>query len=102
MKPDRSEEYLFGFRVAEITQEDVSKLNLESSNGVLIQEVKPGSLASDAGLTAGMVIQEINRQPIKSIAEFNQLMEDSSLERGILLLIVSEGNARYVNLKQQE
>ncbi len=102
MKPDRSEENLFGFRVAEITQEDVSKLNLESSNGVLIQEVKPGSLASDAGLTAGMVIQEINRQPIKSIAEFNQLMEDSSLEKGILLLIVSEGNARYVNLKQQE
>jgi len=49
-----------------------------------------------------MVIQEINRQPIKSIAEFNQLMEDSSLEKGILLLIVSEGNARYVNLKQQE
>ena len=36
------------------------------------QEVKPGSLASDAGLTARMVIQEINRQPIKSIAEFNQ------------------------------
>ena len=74
----------------------------DSSNGVLIGEVKPGSLASKEGLAAGMVIQEINRRPIKSVSDFNQIMTESSPEKGILLLVVSDGNARYVNLNQQE
>ena len=102
MKPDKSKENVFGFSVTNITQDDVNKLNLESSNGVLIGEVKPGSLASKEGLATGMVIQEINRRPIKSVSDFNQIMTESSSEKGILLLIVSDGNARYVNLKQQE
>ena len=102
MKPDKSKENAFGFSVTNITQDDVNKLNLESSNGVLIGEVKPGSLASKEGLAAGMVIQEINRRPIKSVSDFNQIMTESSPEKGILLLVVSDGNARYVNLKQQE
>ena len=102
MKPDKSKENVFGFSVTNITQDDVNKLNLESSNGVLIGEVKPGSLASKEGLAAGMVIQEINRRPIKSVFDFNQIMKESSPEKSILLLIVSDGNARYVNLKQQE
>ena len=102
MKPDKSKENAFGFSVTNITQDDVNKLNLESSTGVLIGEVKPGSLASKEGLAAGMVIQEINRRPIKSVSDFNQIMTESSPEKGILLLIVSDGNARYVNLKQQE
>ena len=102
MKPDKSKENAFGFSVTNISQDDVNKLNLESSNGVLIGEVKPGSLASKEGLAAGMVIQEINRRPIKSVSDFNQIMTESSSEKGILLLVVSDGNARYVNLKQQE
>ena len=102
MKPDKSKENAFGFSVTNITQDDVNKLNLESSNGVLIGDVKPSSLASKEGLAAGMVIQEINRRPIKSVSDFNQIMTESSLEKGILLLVVSDGNARYVNLKQQE
>ena len=102
MKPDKSKENVFGFSVTNITQDEVNKLNLESSNGVLIGEVKPGSLASKEGLAAGMVIQEINRRPIKSVSDFNQIMTESSPEKGILLLVVSDGNARYVNLKQQE
>ena len=102
MKPDKSKENVFGFSVTNITQDDVNKLNLESSNGVLIGEVKPNSLASKEGLAAGMVIQEINRRPIKSVSDFNQIMTESSPEKGILLLVVSDGNARYVNLKQQE
>ena len=36
MKPDKSKENVFGFSVTNITQDDVNKLNLESSNGVLI------------------------------------------------------------------
>ena len=88
--------------VVEITQDDVTKFKLESSNGVIIQKVIPGSIADQSGLSTGMVVVEIDRQSVKSVAEFNDMVEGSNLEKGILLLIVAEGNARYLNLKEQD
>ena len=101
MKPEKNKENQFGFMVVEITQDDVTKFKLESSNGLIIQKVIPGSIADQSGLAAGMVVVEIDRQPVKSIAEFNYMIEGSTVEKGILLLIVAEGNARYLNLKEQ-
>jgi serine protease Do len=101
MKPEKNKENQFGFMVVEITQDDVTKFKLESSNGVIIQKVIPGSIADQSELSEGMVVVEIDRQPVKSVAEFNNIIEGSNVEKGILLLVVSEGNARYLNLKKQ-
>jgi serine protease Do len=102
MKPKKNKENQFGFMVAEITKDDVTKFELESSNGVIIQKVIPGSIADQSGLSAEMVVVEIDRQPVKTVEEFNDMIESSSVEKGILLLIVADGNARFINLKEQD
>src|ERR1700733_2960034 len=42
--------------------------------GVLITQVKPGSFADESGLTSGLVITEINRQPVTSMDQFQSLV----------------------------
>jgi serine protease Do len=46
-----------GLRVAPITADQVRRLGLPSSDGVMITSVDPGSVADDSGLEQGMVIQ---------------------------------------------
>jgi serine protease Do len=42
--------------------------------GVLVTQVKPGSFADESGLTSGLVITEINRQPVTSMDQFQSLV----------------------------
>lgn len=49
-------------------------------HGVLVTQVKPGSFADEAGLAPGLVITEINRQPVTSIEQFQSLV--SALKSG--------------------
>jgi serine protease Do len=48
--------------------------------GVLVTQVKPGSFADESGLTPGLVITEINRQPVTSMEQFQSLV--SALKAG--------------------
>src|SRR3984885_1892577 len=43
-------------------------------HGVLVTQVKPGSFADEAGLVAGEVITELNKQPVTSIDQFQSLV----------------------------
>ena len=49
-------------------------------HGVLVTQVKPGSFADESGLQAGMVITEINRQPVTGLEQFQSLV--SGLKSG--------------------
>ena len=43
-------------------------------HGVLVTQVKPGSFADESNLVQGLVITEINRQPVTSVEQFQQLV----------------------------
>src|SRR3984885_767053 len=43
-------------------------------HGVVVTQVKPGSFADESGLAAGLVITEINKQPVTSIDQFQSLV----------------------------
>jgi len=49
-------------------------------HGVLVTQVKPGSFADEAGLVAGLVITEINKQPVTGVDQFQSLV--SALKPG--------------------
>ncbi len=62
--------------------------------GVEVSRVKPGSPAQRAGIQPGDVILEINRQPVKSVAEFKTLV--GRLRKGdIVLLTVARGEQTF-------
>ncbi len=63
--------------------------------GAVVTEVAPDSPAAEAGLKAGDVILEINRQPVKTAAEAVKLTE-SSTDKTTLLRVWSNGGSRYL------
>ncbi len=66
--------------------------------GALVTDVDPGSTAAAAGLRAGDVIQEINRQPVDGADEAIRLSERIKGE-GVLLRVWSQGGSRFLVLE---
>jgi hypothetical protein len=46
-----------------------------------------------------MVVVSVNQKPVKTVEEFNKIIEGSSLEKGILLLIRTGQGTRFVVLQ---
>ena len=73
----------------------------EKVHGVVVTEVKPDSAAAEAGLKPGDVIQEINRQPVKSADEAEHLTEKAK-DKTTLLRIWRNGASHYIVVDENE
>ncbi len=76
--PGESTQARFGITIENLTSQQRDTLNLKENGkpvegGVLIREVAPGSFAEDIGLTNGMVLTAINRQPIRSVDDVKRI-----------------------------
>ncbi len=85
-----------GIDVGELTAEVAEKLGVKAGQGVVITDVHHGSRAESAGLTTGLVIAQVGRQPVKSVSEFRAAIAQQSLAKGILLLIRFSEGTRFV------
>ena len=82
-----------------LTPEIAAELNLRAgTQGVVIGIVDPAGPAAAAGLARGDVIQEVNRQPIRSAADLSGAI-DKAGNRPALMLINRRGNPAYVTVE---
>ena len=89
-----------GFAVQELTPEMAQRLGYETiQSGIVITAVKPDSPAFNGGLRAGMMIVEMNRQSINSMADFQRATRDISTEDGVLLLVSTPQGSQYLFLQ---
>jgi serine protease Do len=58
-----------GLSVRPLTPELAKELHVESDGGVVVEQVMPGTPASDSGLRRGDVIKELNGRPVDSPEE---------------------------------
>jgi Do/DeqQ family serine protease len=86
-----------GVGVVPLTPEVASELGLRrGTQGVVIQSVEPDGPAAQAGLQPGDVIQEVNRQPVRTPQEMR-----AALQKGgnrVLLLVNRQGRSQYVTV----
>jgi len=87
---------VMGMAVQDLTEEWAQRLNYQGLTGVLVVAVADNSLAEASEIGSGMLIQEINRRPIKSLEEFKEVMEQAVEKPPILFLINNQGSYRYV------
>jgi serine protease Do len=74
-----------------------SQLNISSKTaGVAIQHVEAGSAAEAAGLQRGDVIQEVNRETIKSLEDYKKAAAKVKKEEMVVLLLSRQGNNLFV------
>jgi serine protease Do len=86
-----------GIEVRPITPEIARQLNLRTAEGVIVARVEDGSPAEEAGLQRGDVIREINRQKVRSMADFDKVTKEVKegdrltvlLQRGPMSLYVA-------------
>ena len=96
--PQKKEE-LLGLTVEDLTQEMVERFKLGSDKGVLITEVKAGSVAQKEGVKKGDLIKEINRKTIDNSADYKKAIKSAQNGESVLMRIVREKRAFYVVLK---
>ena len=79
-----------GISVAPLTPDMASRAGVPKNvHGILVQNVNPDGRAADAGIQAGDVIEEVNRQPVQTVDELQAAVKRAS-GRPVLLLVHRE------------
>jgi serine protease Do len=90
-----------GIKVQRITPEAARRLGLNSTKGVLVLEVQPGSPADSIGLEPADVIREVNQRPVNNGSDFERAMRQGRRGERILLLVQRGDNAVFFALKRK-
>src|SRR2546423_6282245 len=91
-----------GISVVPLTPEIISQLNLKAgTQGVAIDSVDAAGPAAAAGLDRGDVIQEVNRQAVRSAADLRAAIDKNGVKPA-LLLINRRGNPIYVTVRPRQ
>jgi len=89
-----------GLTVQPVTPQLAQSLGLERAQGLVITAVTPGSAADEAGLRSGDLITEINRRPVKTLADYSREMARSEKAKSVLFLVKRGENSVFLALKR--
>ena len=85
-----------GLEVSNLTPQARQQFNVpDRVHGVVVQNVRPGSPADDAGIQPGDVILEVDRKPADSASQFANEVHQNNSGQDLLMLVWSKGNASY-------
>ena len=79
-----------GMSVQTLTRELAARLGYEGLSGVVVRDVEPGSAADEYGIEPEMLITEVNREPVRSVRQFNEALAKAKQKGKVLLRIHSE------------
>jgi len=96
--PEKRGEDPLGLRVSALTPEIAQRFNITETVGVIVTDVQSGSPAEEAGLRAGDIIKEINRQSIESVRDYTAALKKVE-KNGTASLFVWRKNAGFLVLK---
>jgi serine protease Do len=94
-------EYAFaGVAVQDLDRDTAKELGIKGkAHGVVVTNVEPDSGAGKAGLMPGDVIREINRQPVKSLKDFEKVSSAVKKGENVLMLINRRGASLFLSAK---
>ena len=89
--PSSSDQALQGVTVENLDAQTARQLGLSpAATGVVVSDIDPSSPLVSAGLERGDVIQEVNHQSVKNVAQFNEAVRKAG---GNPLLLVNRKGA---------
>ncbi len=94
--PDEQQHGKMGITVENITPDIQSEMNLSSTSGARVTEVRPGSPADDGGVRPGDVIHEINHAPVRSAANLQSVVRDLKKGQTVLLKVERQGQTLFL------
>jgi S1-C subfamily serine protease len=89
----------FGMTVQPLTAETAQRLGLDANDeGLLVSRLDPSGSAAESGIRQGDLIQEVNRQPVKTVADFSAAIQRSGAKPA-LVLVKRRNAVIYLTLK---
>ncbi|HBA40920.1 MAG TPA: peptidase, partial [Deltaproteobacteria bacterium] len=88
-----------GLTVRRVTPQMAESLGLDRAEGVVVAAVEPGSPGDEAGLRRGDVILEMDRKPIRTLADYRKAIGETKKGKGILFLVRRGENTLFLALK---
>lgn len=88
-----------GLRLTDLTDELAEKYDYEGETGVLVANVRRGSIAEEKGLRPGVLIKEVNRQKVTSLREVEAIVEKLAEDKIILFQIQQGSRNRFVAMR---
>ena len=86
----------WGLSLSDLTPDVRDEVQAKPSvHGAVVEEVKPGSPADNAGLQRGDVIMEVNRHPVTSAADVAQALAGVPSGQDALVLVWSQGGSTF-------
>jgi serine protease Do len=85
-----------GLSVQPLTPPMARELGLKVKEGVLVRDVVQGGRAAEAGIRAGDVIVEINRQPVRTVEDLKARVDKQGKNEPMVLLVNRDGQALYL------
>lgn len=85
-----------------LTVKDMTSLQLEPykvDQGIMIMDTKRYGRAYDQGLGRGLVIAEIDRQPVNNVVDFEDAIDAKKGSAVLLKVVDKEGTTRFVGLE---
>jgi serine protease Do len=88
-----------GVTVTPLTPEVADRVRAPRNvQGLLVEDVNPNGRAADAGIQAGDIIQEANRQVVKSVEDL-RAAAGRAADKPLLLLVNRKGSDIFVTVK---
>jgi serine protease Do len=83
-----------GLSVIALTPSSARRYGLRTTEGLLITEVRQGSEADRENLQAGLIILEVNRKKVTTVAEFEDILKKTASGDEVILLVRQETDGK--------
>ena len=101
-KQESGENALSGLAATDMTLAILKQLGIEKDEkGVVVVKIEPDSPADEAGLKKGDIVQEVDRQKISNLNEFNKAAARVKPNDTVLLFVNRSGKKFYAALSPQ-
>ncbi|MBN1515585.1 trypsin-like peptidase domain-containing protein [Candidatus Sumerlaeota bacterium] len=90
----------FGITARPLTIRAASKLGYGGMNGLRVVEIDRDGAAWRAGVRLNMLLQEVNRQPVESVDDFQQAVAAAEAGKPLLLKLRSSNGWIIITLQQ--
>jgi serine protease Do len=87
-----------GLAVQPLTPALAQQLGVKATQGLVVQNVQDGSPAADAGFERGDVIVEVNKKPVKSVAELKESVDKHGKGKPMLFRIQRQDNSLFLTV----
>lgn len=95
-----------GIKVSNLTTELARRYGFENEEGVVVVNVKQGSLAWRKGMREGDMITSINKKPITSLSDYNRIMDKVKVGDILMIKLLKQSregiNTYYITIRVSE